>query len=55
MPIEKTAYHRLETDAEFLKRLPWHPYSYQKLEGDYLDYCAWEVFKMQRRLILVYP
>lgn len=56
MPVaEKRAYSRLETDAEFLERLPWRPYTYQKLEGEYLDVCAWDVFKMQRKIVWVAP
>lgn len=46
-----TVFKRLETDAEFIARLPWRPYTHQTLEGDWLDECAWQVFKMQRKIV----
>lgn len=50
---DRLAYSRLETDVEFLTRLPWKPYTYQKLEGEYLDTCAWDVFKLQRKIVWI--
>lgn len=51
---DKRAYSRLETDAELLARLPYQPYTGgQKLEGEYLDAVAWQVFKMQRKIVRI--
>jgi hypothetical protein len=47
-----SVFKRLETDAEFIKRLPYCPSYYaQKLEGEFLDRVAWDVFKVQRKII----
>lgn len=45
-------YKSLETDEEFVARLPYRPYTGgQKLEGEFLDACAWQVFHMQRKIV----
>ena len=47
-----SVFRRLETDAELIKRLPYQPYTGgQRLEGEYLDAVAWQVFKMQRKIV----
>lgn len=54
----KLGYKRLETDAEFVKRVrdkyPWYgAYGYPFGAG--LDDTIWATFNMQRRIVEVFP
>ncbi len=58
MSLERrgSVFKRLETDREFLARLPsFHDtwVSPNELTGETLDFYAWNLFKMQRKIIEV--
>jgi hypothetical protein len=58
--VTKPAYTRLETDDEFISRIApsldgWARSYMNGLRGDQLDTYVWDVRKLQRKIIEVYP
>lgn len=57
----KLAYKRLETDAEFQERVAAHPQMYyagrflKDYSGQHLDDFVWDVTRMQRRIVEIFP
>jgi hypothetical protein len=57
--MEQRAYKRLETDEEFLKRVqerhPWYFPSPGYSKGEMLSVDVWETFRVQRKIVEVFP